>query len=390
MKIRFLLVLSGWLAIVPASMAQPNPLRPDLCQGAYFTEAEGAAALQTFSRSYHDRPTWVARANQIRQGIREGMQLPERPAFVPLVPIRHSLRTMQGYTVENVAFESVPGLFVTGNLYRPVNPTGRSAGILSAHGHAANLDARFQEQTQQRCATLARLGAVVFVYDMIGYGDAQQCSHKIPSAMTVQTLNGIRALDFLCSLPEVDTARIGMTGESGGGTQTFLLTALDPRIKVSVPVVMTSSYFFGGCSCESGMPIHKRPTYQTSNVEIAALAAPRPLLLISDGKDWTQHTPEVEYPYIRAIYGYYGATNSIENVHLAAEGHDYGPNKRQAAYRFLAKHLHLAIDPFLKDGLVDERFTTLLSPDELRVFTTAHPRPARAVMGDAAVMALVK
>lgn len=371
------------------AFAQPNPARPDLCQGAYFTEDEGAKALQTFASTYHDKATWEARAALIRKGIREGMDLPANPKFAPLNPIRHSVRTLDGYTVENVAFESLPGLFVTGNLYRPIKPTGKSAGILCPHGHAQNQDARFLEQAQQRCATLARMGAVVFIYDMLGYGDSKQCDHKISKALTLQALNGIRSLDFLTSLPEVDTTRIGVTGESGGGTQTLLLTALDSRVKVSVPVVMVSSYFFGGCVCESGMPIHKRPTYQTSNVEIAALAAPRPMLLISDGKDWTKHTPTVEFPYVQKIYGYYGVQNRVKNVHLPNEGHDYGPSKRAATYQFLAQYLKLDLNRVLKDGQIDETPNKLLTPADLQVFTPDHPLPAQAVVGNEAVLALL-
>ncbi|GAB3770769.1 hypothetical protein GCM10028818_08700 [Spirosoma horti] len=372
------------------AIAQPNPARPDLCQGAYFTEAEGAAALRTFAQTHHDRASWEARAKLIRQGLRDGMQLPEKPKFAPLQPIRHSLKKQNGYTVENVAFESIPGFFVTGNLYKPLNASGKIPAVLCPHGHTPKEDARFVEQTQQRCATMARLGAVVFVYDMIGYGDSKQTSHKLSEALKLQTLNGMRSLDFLMSLPEVDKNRIAMSGESGGGTQTFLLTALDQRIKVSVPVVMVSAHFFGGCTCESGMPIHKRPTHQTSNVELAALAAPRPMLLVSDGKDWTKNTPDVEFPYIQAIYGYYGAKNQVENVHLPAEGHDYGPSKRAAAYRFLAKELKLDLNRILKNGEIDESPNTLLEPAALLVFDAAHPRPTRAVMGDEAVIALLK
>lgn len=375
---------------IAIGVAQPNSDRPDLCQGAFYTEAQGAEALRAASGTHHDRASWEIRAAQIRKGIRDGMNLPETPRFAPLQPIRHGLRTLNGYTVENVTFESVPGFFVTGNLYRPVSSVGKLAAVLCPHGHTPREDARFQEQTQQRCATMARMGAVVFVYDMLGYGDSKQCSHKIPEALKLQILNGIRALDFLTSLPDVDANRIAVSGESGGGTQTFLLTALDSRVKVSVPVVMVSAHFFGGCVCESGMPIHKRPTHQTSNVEIAALAAPRPLLLISDGKDWTKNTPDVEFPYIQTIYGYYGAGSQVENVHLATEGHDYGPSKRAAAYRFLAKHLKLDINRVLKDGQIDETPNTLLDPAALQVFNAEHPRPARAVLGDAAVMALLR
>lgn len=389
MKARPHLVLCYVIGIANA-LAQPNPDRPDLCQGAYFTEAQGAEALRTFGQTYHDRASWETRAAMIRKGIRDGMKLPEKPRFAPLQPTRHSLRKMNGYTVENVAFESVPGFFVTGNLYRPLNTSGKTAGILCTHGHGADQNNRLMEYTQQRCATLARMGAVVFAYDMLGYGDSKQASHKLPETLKLQTLNSIRALDFLTSLPNVDTSRIGVTGESGGGTQTFLLTALDSRVKVSAPVVMVSAHFFGGCTCESGMPIHKRPTHQTSNVEIAALAAPRPLLLVSDGKDWTKNTPNVEFPYIQTIYGYYGAKDRVENVHLPTEGHDYGSNKRAAAYRFLAKTLKLNLTNVLKEGQIDESPNTVLDSTALQVFNAEHPRPSRAVVGDEAVMALVK
>lgn len=375
---------------IAVGVAQPNPARPDLCQGAFYTEAQGAEALRAASGTHHDRASWETRAAQIRQGIRDGMNLPETPRFAPLQPIRHGLRRLNGYTVENVTFESLPGFYVTGNLYRPLRSSGKQAAVLCPHGHAPKEDARFQEQTQQRCATMARMGAVVFVYDMLGYGDSKQCSHKIPEALKLQILNGIRALDFLTSLPDVDANRIAVSGESGGGTQTFLLTALDSRVKVSVPVVMVSAHFFGGCVCESGMPIHKRPTHQTSNVEIAALAAPRPLLLISDGKDWTKNTPDVEFPYIQTVYAYYKASSQVENVHLPTEGHDYGPSKRAAAYRFLARHLNLDINRVLKNGQIDETPNTLLDPTALQVFNAEHPRPAHAVMGDEAVMALLR
>lgn len=359
-----------------------------LCQGAYYTEAEGKAALEKFAATYHDQQSWEKRAERIRRGIREGMGLSQIPKNTPLKPIIHSKREYDGYTVENVAFESLPGFFVTGNLYRPAQQQSSHAAILATHGHGQ--DARYQEYMQKRCATLARMGAIVFAYDMIGYADADQCSHKHPKALALQAHNSMRAVDFLLSFPEVDAKRIAVTGESGGGTQAFILTALDDRIAVSVPVVMVSSYFFGGCSCESGMPVHKSKDHQTSNVEIAALAAPRPMLLISDGKDWTKNTPEVEYPYIRNIYRFYGKEDLVENLHLADEGHDYGINKRKGAYGFLAEHLGLSLKNVTNEkGEVDESFVTVESPAALRVFDGQHPKPAYAVEGDKAVSELL-
>ncbi len=383
-------LLLSCLCVSLTAVAQPNPARPDLRQGAYYSEAEAAQRLSDTARTYPTRAAWEKRAALLRKGLREGMELPEHPAFAPLKPMRHSLRQFDGYTVENVAFESLPGFFVTGNLYRPVGLAGKHPAILCPHGHSPTLEGRTLETAQQRCATLARMGAVVFAFDMIGYGDSKQCDHKLPKALKLQALNGIRSVDFLLSLPEVDASRVGVTGESGGGTQTFLLTALDPRITVAVPVVMVSAHFFGGCTCESGMPIHKRPTHETCNAELAALTAPRPLLLVSDGKDWTKNTPTVEYPFMQQVYQLYGAETKVSNVHLLNEGHDYGPSKRLAAYQFLSTHLGLDLNRVLKNGQPNETPNTMLDREALRVFTAEHPRPVQAVLGDEAVMTLLK
>ncbi|TXK46797.1 acetylxylan esterase [Pontibacter qinzhouensis] len=391
-KINFLaskkLLLALLLAIIGAKAGAQAVDTTLLTQGRYFTEAEGKAALDKFASTYSDRKSWEKRAKRIQKGIVEGARLHQLPMNTPLNPIIHSKKTYDGYTVENVAFESFPGFFVTGNLYRPTQQLDSYAAILSPHGHGK--DPRFSAYVQERCATLARMGAVVFAYDMVGNGDAQQTTHKHPLALQLQTHNSQRAVDFLLSLPEVDKKRIGVTGESGGGTQTFVLTAIDKRIAVSVPVVMVSAFHFGGCVCESGMPIHKSKDHQTSNVEIAALAAPRPMLLISDGKDWTKNTSEVEYPYIKNVYSLYNKTENVENHHLPTEGHDYGPNKRKAAYFFLAKHLNLALENIINDeGEIDESFVKIAQPEDLHVFDAQHPRPAHAVMGDEAVTKLV-
>lgn len=359
-----------------------------LCQGAYFTEEQGKAFLDNHIPA--SLVAWQQRAEQVRNNMKEGMELQKMPAKPASKPVINGKRMMDGYSIENVVFESMPGFYVTGNLYRPLKKQKKYAGILCPHGHGNNPEGRFREQTQKRCGTLARMGAIVFVWDMIGQGDSKQCEHTLSKGVKLQTINSIRSLDFLLSLPEVDSSRIGVTGESGGGTQTFILAALDPRVKVAAPVVMVSSYFFGGCSCESGMPIHKKGDFQTNNVEIAALTAPRPMLLVSDGGDWTKHTPEAEYPFIQKIYQLYNQADKVSNVHLPDEKHDYGPSKRKAMYAFMAKNLGLNLKAVQSaDGNIDESPVKVLDQKDLQVFSALSPRPSHAVTGNEAVIKLL-
>jgi hypothetical protein len=242
---------------------------------------------------------------------------------------------------------------------------------------------------------LARMGAVVFSYEMFAWGESQlqvdNEMHRTGLAMTMQTLNSMRVIDFLTSLPYVDPKRIGVTGESGGGTQTFLLTALDDRVTVSVPVVMVSSYFYGGCPCESGLPIHSCTDVGTNNAEIAAMASPRPMLVISDGDDWTQHVPVIEFPYLQKVYDLYGKKENVENVHLATEGHDYGVSKRMAMYDFMARYMGLNINAVKdKAGKIDESKVTIENYEALLVFGKEGKLPASAVKGPEAIRAVLK
>jgi hypothetical protein len=356
-----------------------------LCRGHYWTEDEGNLKMKEFAGMWDDRASWEKRAATVKKGIIEGMRLDRMPDVEgDFNPIIRNTRQLDGYLVENTAIESFPGFYITGNLYRPPDSGDKHAAILCPHGHWE--DRRMSREVQVRCAVLARMGAIVFAFDMPGYGESRQVPHRIPAAMLLQTWNCKRVLEYLLSRDDVDPQRIGMTGASCGSFQTIILTAIDDRIRVSVPVVQVSAHFFGGCICQNGMPIYKSNAHQTNNAEIAALCAPRPMLLISDGMDHTRNMPRVEYPYIRRVYALYDAEHRLEHVHFPAEKHDYGYSKRAVAYIFLAYHLKLDTDKIPINGTVNEDFVTVLAKEDLKVFTDDNPIPDHAITGQEAVM----
>lgn len=366
---------------------------PGVGLGNFLQPAQGKAVLDLVIQQTPTLDAWKARSAFNRKHIQQGLGLDPYPKRTPLNPIVREKRTYDGYTVENVALESIPGYYTTGNVYRPT-AAGSYPIVLVAHGHGnindPNQAPRMTAGTQQLCGVLARMGAIVFAVDMLGFGDTSTqvpaAVHRSMLAAPIQIWGAMRALDYLTTLPGADPKRIAVTGASGGGTQAFVLAALDERITISVPVVMVSSYMFGGCPCESGRPIHRSDTHFITNAEIAAMAAPRPMLVVSDGADWTQHTPEIEFPFLKKIYALNGAEKHVENVHLATERHDYGPSKRTAMYKFTAERFGLKHSP----ELVDESKIKVEPGTVLRVFTDATPLPPAALKGAEAIEAALK
>ena len=354
-------------------------------------EPDAHAALSEAGATYIDGPGWFARAQRIRTHLAATLELEKVPSCGPVRATRLQRREMNGYAVENVQLETMPGFYLGANLYTPLGMQGPFPVVLAPHGHKraddSGAEGRFQPNYQKLCATLARAGAMVLSWDMVGWGETTWLTHRRPESTALQTFNTIRAIDFAEELPNADPSRIGITGSSGGGTQTFLATALDQRITVAAPAVMVSAHFFGGCSCESGLPIHDDGDgLRTSNVEIAALAAPRPLLLISVGGDWTKNTPEIEFPHIKRIYSLLGATQQVANAHFAEEDHDYGTSKRDASIRFMAKHLQLDLTEVTDlDGSIDDTHVLILPRQDLCAFNEQHPLPENALKGDSAI-----
>ncbi len=325
--------------------------------------------------TYPSLNAWKTRVAQIRRHILVVAGLYPLPEKSPLNARIFGRLERGDYSVEKVFFESLPGFLVCGNLYRP-SEDGPHPGIACPHGHCRrgrleNDDTAFAS-IPGRCINLARQGHVVFSYDMAGYNDSSQIEHREfggrredlwgIGVLGLQLWNSIRVIDFLQSLPDVDPGRIGCTGASGGGTQTFLLAAVDHRVGVAAPVNMVSAHMQGGCNCENQG--HLR--LDVNNVEIAAAMAPRPLFLVSASGDWTCNTPELEYPAIREIYGLYDAAVRVATAQVDA-GHNYNRESREFVYQWFGRWL-LGRD----EGFKETPFT--VEPDEsLLVFHDRKP-----------------
>lgn len=353
------------------------------------------------------REAWQQRVEQVRRQILVAAGLWPMPPKTPDHAVIHGRVDRDGYTVEKVYFQSYPGHFVTGSLYRPKERTGRLPAVLAPHGHWANgrfFDAGAKEIRwqlirgeerfevggryilQALCVQLARMGCVVFQYDMVGVADSRQLPHSpqwqpkrdtagrwglaspqaeawLQTNFGLQTYNSIRALDFVCGLPDVDSARIGITGGSGGATQTFILCAVDPRPAVAFPAVMVSTAMQGGCNCENAPYLR----IGTGNVEFAAMFAPKPLGMTA-ADDWTHDMATKGFPELKRHYKLLGAEENVMLKPMLQFGHNYNYVSRAVIYSWFNKHLKLG----LPEPVVEEDFRPL-SIAEMSVWDERHP-----------------
>lgn len=205
-------------------------------------------------------------------------------------------------------------------------------------------------------ANFARMGFVCLVTDMIGKVDSLQITHDYgreekelytSNGLGIQLWNNIRALDLLCSLPYVDADRIGMTGASGGGSQTLFLTLLDERIRAAAPINMISLHMQGGCQCENAEGLRR----DTDNTEMCAMIAPRPLFLAGSTGDWTKWLETDELPGVLEAYRQYDAEDMVEHFYQDAP-HQYNEKTRHRVYSFFARHL-MGCDPHWEEQNIE-------------------------------------
>jgi dienelactone hydrolase len=401
-------------AVAAGPRALPAGQRPDDLRLQAPKDLDGYFPFQP----PESKEAWDRRASQVRQRILVSQGLWPMPTKTDLKAQIYGRIDRGDYTVEKVHFESAPGFFVTGNLYRPKKAAGGKApGVLFAHGHWA--DARLSQANdselrneiatgqerfleggksrfQSMCVQLARMGCVVWQWDMLGDSDSQQLSRQLvhsfakqrpemnttenwglfspqaethlQSIMGLQTWNAVRSLDFLLELPEVDPQRVAITGASGGGTQTMLLAAIDPRISLSFPAVMVSTAMQGGCTCENASLLR----VGTGNVEFAGLFAPKPQGMTT-ADDWTKEMSTKGFPELKRLYGLLGAPNQVMLQRGEHFPHNYNAVSRTAFYNWINRHFHLG-----QQEPVLERDYTVSTRPELSVWDAEHPAPKAA------------
>jgi len=333
-------------------------------------EAEGKMMLDYLSSLYHNKEQWEARRDSLRREVRQRLELDAFLDSCVTIPdgspsgkrpvILSKIRKHDGYTTQNICIELTPGQHLFGTIYASTKK-GKHALIVCPDGHWPY---RYRKDEQQRLGTLARMGAVCVDFDLYGWGESEkevgEAAHHTSRAHVYQAACGYILLDWMLkNRKDIDPERVGVMGGSGGGTHTVLLSLLDERVTASAPVVHLASHFDGGCPCESGKPV-QLAAGGTCEPELAAIMAPKPMLIVSDGGDWTSSVPTLEFPYLQRIYGFYGAQDKVRNVHLPNERHDFKENKRNAVYDFF-------IDVFgLDRSMLDESKVTIEPDDTLK------------------------
>ena len=325
---------------------------------------------------------WQARRGEYRRQLQEMLGLWPMPERTDLKPVITGKLEQEDFTVEKLHFQALPKLYVTANLYLPKKQERPVPAILYVCGHGRTMtngvSCGNKAGYQRHGAWFGRNGYVCLVIDTVQYGEIMGRHRGTYSdgrwwwnsrgytPAGVEAWFSIRALDYLCSRPEVDKERLGMTGRSGGGAYTWTVAALDDRVKVAAPVAgitdlrnqVVDGCIEGHCDCMFFPNI-----YRWDFPQMAALIAPRPLLIGNSDKDRIFPLDGVMrlHEKVRRIYRLYGQTNHLGL--LITEGpHEDTQDLQLPVFRWFNR--------FLKgqDPLIEMAAKDFLLPDELRVF----------------------
>lgn len=285
----------------------------------------------------------------------------------------------EGYRVEKLYFESLPGLYVTGSLYVPEDG-GAKPAVLYLCGHAFDQKHHYQLHGHK----LAKLGFVTLIVESIQRGEVRGHHHGTYhygwfhwyslgyTPAGVEVWNAVRAIDLLQRLPHVDGSRIGATGISGGGAMTWFTAAVDERVRAAAPVCSTGTIESHICKrtldhhCDCMFWINN---YMWDMADVGALIAPRPLLIASAERDWIYDIESVRVVYekLRRLYELLGAPRNIRLV-VTPGGHAYHEESRVAIYAWFLKHLR-GLEPDLGElREFDREPVEEIPSEELRVF----------------------
>jgi cephalosporin-C deacetylase-like acetyl esterase len=328
------------------------------------------------------REEWLARQGELRRQLHEMLGLDPLPERTPLNAAITGKLDHEAFTVEKLHFQSSPGLYVTGNLYIPKGLTKPAPAVLyvCGHGNTVKNGVSYGSKSvyQHHGAWLARHGIICLTIDTLQLGEVQGLHHGTHhkgmfwwysrgyTPAGVEAWNGIRALDYLQSRPEVDGAKLGVTGRSGGGAYSWWLAALDERIKAAVPVAgitdlqnyVVDGKVEGHCDC-----MFMVNTYQWDYGTVASLVAPRALLLTNTDDDPIFPLDGVERVHwqTKKIYSLLGVPKNL-GLQVSWGGHYDTQELQVAAFRWFLRHLKG------EDPKISIAATKLFEPEQLKVF----------------------
>ncbi|MEQ1854757.1 MAG: acetylxylan esterase, partial [Chthoniobacteraceae bacterium] len=366
-----------------AAEPQPAPLGNRLLAD-YFSREVAELESQPL-REPASVAEWETTRLAWRRQLAEMLGLDPMPARTPLNVVKTGEVQGDGFIVENLHYQSMPGLYVTANLYRPAKAEGRLPAILYVCGHANvvkdGVSLGNKTGYQHHGEWFARHGYVCLVIDTVQLGEIRGEHHGTYSKgrwwwmsrgytpAGVEAWNGIRGLDYLVSRPDVDPERLGVTGRSGGGAYSWWVAALDDRVKVAAPTAgittlrnhVIDGAVEGHCDCMFFVN-----TYRWDFDKVAALVAPRPLLILNTDKDTIFPLDGVVSVYsgTRRIYKALGAEAKI-GLQIAEGPHKDTQPLNEGAFHWFERWLKGA-DPM---AVLDEGATKRLEPAQLRVFS---------------------